>query len=172
MIDALVEVVKLVGAIGGLASSEFLVYDRLIKSRPMVYFGSDKGDVVLCVKNTIDEAIVVNSIEHPDSLEIERSKKKLPHPNPPLSPKAVGVFAVIGPQEERLCPVIFTASLRGLVGDEVKIRVHWSNTRRAFGKRRRLIKIRTNTWDLQSMAMDAERREKLAAIQSAQDSGQ
>src|SRR5882672_2089331 len=63
MISDPVEWLKLVGSIGGLASSGFLIYDRVYRFRPIVYLQPQKGSVYLCVRNVANETLVIDRID-------------------------------------------------------------------------------------------------------------
>jgi hypothetical protein len=67
--DGFVETVKLVGAISGMATALFIVYDRLFRDRPIFalhakhYVASGReNDVYLRIKNVTDEDIVIDEI--------------------------------------------------------------------------------------------------------------
>jgi hypothetical protein len=62
-VDAVMEWVKLVGGLGGLASSGFLIYDRIWRLRPIVYLQPQKGSVYLRVRNVASETLVIDRID-------------------------------------------------------------------------------------------------------------
>src|SRR5947209_7923272 len=62
MLDSLIEVVKFVGGLGGLASSAFLVYDRLLRDRPAAFLVPADFHVHLLLRNTASETIVIDEI--------------------------------------------------------------------------------------------------------------
>jgi hypothetical protein len=54
----LVEVIKFIGGLSGLASASFLIYDRLVRFRPTVFFRPSNNHVYLVIKNTMPETLV------------------------------------------------------------------------------------------------------------------
>jgi len=77
MISDPVEWVKLVGGIGGIASSGFLIYDRMWRLCPMAYLQAQKASVYLCVKNVANETLIIDSIDvSPKVFAISRRGKK------------------------------------------------------------------------------------------------
>jgi hypothetical protein len=63
MVD-LLEVFKVVGAAGGLTSAGFLIYDRLVRSRPEAFLnkGEYPGQVLVVVRNVSAESIILDRI--------------------------------------------------------------------------------------------------------------
>jgi hypothetical protein len=57
-----VEAVKFIGGLSGLASASFLIYDRLVRFRPTVFFRPSNNHVCLAIKNTMPETLVIDQI--------------------------------------------------------------------------------------------------------------
>jgi len=57
MISDPVEWLKLVGGLGGIASSGFLIYDRVYRLRPIAYLQPHDSHVHLKIRNTANEAL-------------------------------------------------------------------------------------------------------------------
>jgi hypothetical protein len=57
-----VEAVKFIGGLSGLASVSFLIYDRLVRFRPTIFFRPSNNNVYLVIKNTMPETLVIDQI--------------------------------------------------------------------------------------------------------------
>ena len=58
----LVAVIKFIGGLSGLASASFLIYDRLVRFRPTIFFRPSNNHVYLVIKNTMPETLVIDQI--------------------------------------------------------------------------------------------------------------
>lgn len=73
MID-LVETVKFVGGLGGLASSAFLIYDRLLRDQPLAFLAPIEYKTGISFLNTTRETIIINRVAvSPPMLELARA---------------------------------------------------------------------------------------------------
>ena len=70
----MLEALKIVGSIVGLATGAFVLVDRFVRNRPMAYFRPpehEDGELELVVFNTANEPIVVHGVEcRPDTMRV------------------------------------------------------------------------------------------------------
>jgi hypothetical protein len=143
-----VEWVKLVGGLGGLASSGFLIYDRIWRLRPIVYLQPQKGSVYLCVRNVANETLVIDRIDvSPKVFVISmRGNKDDFRSRLDASVDAMfetetdgesRTFSVLDPQEERSFQLNALKECDALKSDDtIRIRCVWRTTRRPWPIRR------------------------------------
>src|ERR1700687_4984055 len=62
MLDSVIGVVKFVGGVGGLASSAFLIYDRVFRDRPAAFLIPANYKTNLRFKNVAAETIIIDEI--------------------------------------------------------------------------------------------------------------
>jgi hypothetical protein len=159
MISEAVEWLKLVGSIGGLASSGFLVYDRLYRLRPIVYLQPHDKRVHLKVNNTANEAIVIDKIDvSPKVLGIVMKERKGDlvsrmdaTANAIYDAQTEGsTFAVIPPLEEGSFRLVELKACAELKDDErIRVRCDWRSTRRPWPFTRG-VSVTTTPGDLRS----------------------
>jgi hypothetical protein len=157
-IDDPVEWFKLLGSMGGIASSGFLIYDRVWRDRPMVYLQPRKASVYLCVKNVAKETLVIDRIDvSPKALAISmRGDKDDFVSRVEASVDAMfgtetegesHTFSVLGPQEERTFQLNALKECDALKSnDTIRIRCVWRTTRRPWPIRR-TVSVRTTPKD-------------------------
>ncbi|HEY8269176.1 MAG TPA: hypothetical protein VIG34_11010 [Xanthobacteraceae bacterium] len=151
------EVLKIVGGIGGILSSVFLVYDRVVRLRPLVYLHLGDFRVDLRVKNAANEPIIIDEIAvSPPVLGVAMANDLMSTIQavaarwyPRMAPeKASRTFAVIGPLQERSFGLVLLDEFDKLKDDErIRIRCEWRSTRRPFPFRRSAI-VRTTVRDI------------------------
>jgi hypothetical protein len=137
--------IKTVGSLVRLATGVFLIYDRLIRSRPVVYLGISDYKVDLRFKNVTHETIIFDEIRiKPDHLRAARANDLIT-PNEDRQqafypttagkddPRFEGNFVVLKPQDERKFALHRYAAFEQAKADEkVVIRCRWENTRRPW----------------------------------------
>jgi len=160
----LVELIKLVGGIAGLLTAAFTVYDRAIKSRPVVNIIAKKdwpgvkGLVWIQVKNPTDRDIIIEEIS------TSREDTIFIGPNEATSSLLLAVsgikrMAVIGAGSERMFPM-------HLADDDpadlaVKIEIVWRPvTARWFN--RMPVTLYSSTGSLRELMQEAEWRLEVA----------
>jgi hypothetical protein len=155
MVEAM-EWLKLVGSIGGLASSGFLIYDRIWRLRPIVYLQPHDFKVHLRIKNTADEALIIGRITvSPKVLSIAMNDGE----NAALLSIVEAItagegggrsFLVLGPQEERSFRLTaLTAADAQKVDDRIRIRCDWRSTRKPWPFTRS-VTVTTNRADFEA----------------------
>jgi hypothetical protein len=157
--DAVIELVKLVGGLGGIASSSFLIYDRLWRLRPIPYLRPHDSHVHLKIRNTANEALVIDKIDvSPKVLGIVMKERKGDllsqmdaTANAVYDAQTGGsTFAVIPPLEEGSFRLIELPACSALKDDErVLIRCDWRSTRRPWPFTRS-VSVMTTPKDLKS----------------------
>jgi hypothetical protein len=143
------DAVKLIGALGGLASSAFLVYDRLYRYRPIVFLCLADFKVNIQIKNTAEETIVIDEIlVRPSILTVARANDLItkneerqmafyPSSADKDGERFQGNFVVVKPLAERMFPLHRLGAFESADGrTRIKIRVHWYNTRKPWPLRR------------------------------------
>lgn len=139
MISDPVEWLKLIGSIGGLASSGFLIYDRLWRLRPTVYLQPYDFHVYLRIKNTADEALIIDRIAiSPKVVSIAMNDGQ----NAALLSIVEAItrgetgsrsFLVLGPEEERSFRLVSLNVADKLKEDnKIRIRCDWRSTRKPW----------------------------------------
>jgi hypothetical protein len=138
MINAALEVVKLVGAIAGLASSAFLVWDRVYRSRPIfglhIVQGEAQGSnyVYLRFKNVVDEDLIIDDIVATPPHLAPALDRELDSMVRAAAHAGFGLLT-IGPLNERKLPLLFTRPRADEKENEpVKITATWRTTRRRW----------------------------------------
>jgi hypothetical protein len=163
MVD-LLEAFKVVGAGGGLISAAFLIYDRLVRSRPEAFLnkGEYPGQVLVVVRNVSAESIILDRIAvAPNILGIalgnnahsiaeiiearyEREKRS-----------SRKVFIVLKPLEAvELHVITFDKFENALSIQKVTAEISWRTTRFRLPFERK-IKIRTSVADIRAIKQSA-----------------
>lgn len=163
MLLDLIETIKIVGSISGLLTGGFLLYDRLIRSRPIAYLGVSDFKADLRFKNITHESVIIDEIKiTPDYLRParandlittneERQKVLYPTMAGKDDPRFVGEFIMLKPQEERRFPLHRLGAFELAKDDErVVIRCRWENTRRPWFTKRFVI-VRTTVGRLKRL---------------------
>jgi hypothetical protein len=155
------EILKTVGALGGIASSAFLVYDRLVRSRPYAYLRPSKYSVEVVVKNVTNYVVIVDEIgvspavvglkKNEDTLSILQTIARPWYPTR-SNEKAQKVFMLLYPLEERGFGVLRLKHFDAM-DDKAKIviRCSWRNTRKPFPMKRS-IKVHTTAGDIRKLS--------------------
>lgn len=143
------EIIKLIGGLSGLASGAFLIYDRLFRDQPLLYFVPHENKCALCMKNASEETIIIDEIDidppivrlnRADDLRTvnqERTAIWYPQVN---DQEALRVFIVLKPGAERIFNLHRSAAFEeadeGLI---IRLRCKWRNTRKPLPIVRSLI---------------------------------
>ena len=140
MLEGLVESVKFLGGLGGLASSIFLVYDRLFRSAPLAYLVPDEYQAKLRFKNTTNETIIIDEISiRPPIVSLAKADDVKTHQEdtaavwyPSMNDKdAMRVFIILPPDAERSFGLKRSAEFENSDDRrQIKIRCKWRNTRK------------------------------------------
>jgi len=160
LLDSIIEMVKFVGGLGGLASSAFLLYDRIFRYRPSVFLIPVDYKTNLRIKNIADETIIIDEIIiTPAILKVAKAndlvtvnEEKAASMYPTMERRVPeGVFIVIKPKEERTFALHRFAEFENSDGKRmITIRCRWRNTRKPFPIARHA-KIKTTVKDVQNM---------------------
>jgi hypothetical protein len=147
--------IKTIGSLVGLFTGGFLIYDRLIHSRPVVYLGVSEFKLDIRFKNATNETIVIDEIKvTPDYLRVARAndlitanedRQKVFYPTTAGKddPRFDGNFILLKPQEERKFALHRFGGLeQAPVDEKVVIRCRWENTRRPWFSKR-YVTVRT-----------------------------
>jgi hypothetical protein len=147
--DGFVEAIKLVGAVLGIATAFFIVYDRLFRDRPIFSFqvrrpvgaaSSVENDIYLRIKNVSDEDIVIDEISiTPPHLTFSVDGEVRS-----IAEAIVRDFnqIVVGSLAERLLILIVTSNDQQSEYIPVTISATWRGTRRPWPWKRH-VRIRT-----------------------------
>ena len=137
MLDSIIELVKFVGGLGGLASATFLVYDRIFRYRPSAFLIPVEYKTSVRFKNVAAEIIIT-----PPMLTIARAndlvtrneeRAAVMYPTMEDNKRLEGIYIVIKPMEERTFALHRFADFES--ADEktvIAIRCRWRNTRKPF----------------------------------------
>jgi hypothetical protein len=143
--DGFVEALKLVGAVIGIATASFIVYDRLFRDRPIFSLQASRpagsassvdNDIYLRIKNVSDEDIIIDEISiSPPHLTFSVDGEVCS-----IAKAVLREFnqIVVGPLGERLLILIITQSEHA----PVTITATWRGTRRPWPWKRH-VKIHT-----------------------------
>lgn len=158
------EPVKTIGALAGLVSAGFLIYDRALRNRPLAFLIPVEWHAHLTIKNVADETILLDRIKvAPPIISIlmgndtrsvvEAAAEKL---YPSTSEKADRIFAVLAPQTERSFGLMFREEFKSADdGTVVTIACDWRNTRKPWPWRRH-VDVRTTVGDLRQLQSVAQ----------------
>jgi hypothetical protein len=162
-VDSWVEGFKLVGSLAGLVSGAFLIYDRIVRSRPQAFLakGNHQADVVL--KNTTSETLILDEIGvSPNVLGLAEG-----HEIRDIVPVIIRrgedewesvrpCFLTVEPLGElKLGIVTFDAFTKLTNTDRVVVRLKWRNTRFALPFARN-VKVRTTAGDVRRLKGEVE----------------
>jgi hypothetical protein len=168
LITDIVEIIKFVGSAAGLFTAGFLIYDRLIRSRPIAYLGVSEYKADLRFKNVTSETVIVDeiAISPPDYLRAVRAndlitanedvqKAFYPDSAGKDNPRFVGEFVMLKPQEERKFSLHRFAAFELAKDDEkVVIRCRWENTRLPWFTKRHVM-VRTTVGKVKKLVYAA-----------------
>jgi hypothetical protein len=144
----LLETIKTIGGLSGLASATFLIIDRMFRFSPTISFRPDDNVVKLVIRNWMTESLIVDDIAitppylgipSRDDLgstltiiqaAVEARAKSGVHTSP--------AFLVVNPLAEQMYPLVRLISFDDLSADtKIKIRCRWRSTGRSFFLKRR-----------------------------------
>jgi hypothetical protein len=160
LFEDFVKALTFVGSLSGLASVSFLVYDRLIRSRPSIFLIPKDYNTQLCINNVTNETIIIHGVTiRPPFLELVRANDLVTA----NEEKAVavygrtarelpkGIYMVIKPLGERTAPLHRLADFENADGAKVvKIRCRWRNTRQPVPWSR-YVRIKTTVQDIRDL---------------------
>ena len=141
MLDSVIELVKFVGGLGGLASSAFLVYDRVFRYQPLAFLFPAEYKTNIRLKNVAAETIIIDEIAIvPPFLRAARAndlvttnQERAAAWYSSAESKAEGVYIIIKPMEERTFALHRFADFENADGGTVvSIRCRWRNTRKSY----------------------------------------
>jgi len=160
MISELLEAVKVVGSIGGLASSAFLIYDRMFRNQPEAYLISENYKVAIRFKNIAGETIIIHEIDvAPPLLALDRANDLMTAQQdraavwyPSINDEtAMRAFIVLPPAAERSFQLKRSAEFENADdGQMITIRCKWRNTRKPLPVYRS-VRIKTSVGDIKSL---------------------
>lgn len=141
MMDWIIEGVKFVGGLGGLASSAFLIYDRILRNQPIAFLLPADFKTNLRITNVAPETIIIDEIViDPPVLRVAKANdlytdsedsaaSMYPTMQSERTPK--GTYIVIKSKNERTFALHFLADLDSMnEREEIRIRCRWINTRK------------------------------------------
>jgi hypothetical protein len=145
MVAEFVDAVKLIGALAGLASSAFLVYDRLFRERPILFLFPGDFKVNIRIKNISEETIIIDEIViKPPGLTVARANDLItkneevqlsfyPSTAGKDDPRFQGNFIVLKPTDVRTFALHRFAEFENADDKtRVTIRCRWQNTRKLW----------------------------------------
>jgi len=160
MIDTLIELIKFVGGLGGLASASFLIYDRVVRYRPTAFLFPAEYKTNIRFKNVAAETIIIDKITVKPPLLFVRRANDLKPTNTERAeawysskdPDADRIFVIIKPMEERTFMLSgVSADFDHATADQVfTIKCRWRNTRKPFPIARH-VKIKTTARDVREL---------------------
>lgn len=151
MIGTLIELVKFVGGLGGLASASFLIYDRVVRYRPSAFLFPANYKAHVCFKNLAAETIIIDKVTiKPPLLKLMRANDfKSDHEDRAESWYGKDsdhdkVFVIIRPMGERSFALHGSSAEfdHAPEGRVIVIKCRWKNTRKPFPVDRH-VKIKT-----------------------------
>lgn len=160
VISWLVETVKFVGGLGGLASAAFLIYDRLFKGAPAAFLVPK--DYKTCVRfvNASNETLLIDevTVEPPimhlvkaNDLATVNEERQATFYGTPDDERLTGIFIVLKADQERTFPLHRFADFENSDRKRrVVIRCRWRNTRKPFPLNR-YVKVETTVGDVEKM---------------------
>ncbi|MEH2504992.1 hypothetical protein V1290_003803 [Bradyrhizobium sp. AZCC 1578] len=157
-----IEAIKFIGGIGGILSTGFLIYDRLYKSQPTIFFQPHDATACLVIKNTMTETLFIDAIDvSPRKLsfafgdDIHSTIEAVVGAAHDSSPERNSL--IIGPLSERYCRLVKLTGFDELPPETpFTIRCAWRNTRRPSYVKQS-VKVSTTAGDLTRIRNDATR---------------
>jgi hypothetical protein len=163
MFEEVIEGIKFVGAIVGLLSGAFLLYDRVFRWRPVVYLGPKEFHAHIFLRNVSEETIVIDEVVfRPDFLKIGRAndlitrneemqKSFYPDEAGKNDPRFEGNYIVLKAFEERDFALDRFGGFEAAEDDvAVTIRCRWENTRKPWPLARH-VTVRTTVGKLKKL---------------------
>ena len=154
------EAFKTVGAAGGLVSSAYFLYDRIVKIRPDAFLsrGEYPGQLDITVKNVSNESIILDQISASPNIiglaegdGIRAIVEAVHRRGDDVAKSSRPVFIVLKPLEEfQLKLVTFDKFEKMKAEQKVIIRLSWRTTRFRLPFRRK-VRIRTSVSDIRWM---------------------
>lgn len=143
--DFIVEAIKLVGGALGIASAVFVVYDRLVRGRPIFAIHATAGSpgdnyLHLRIKNVRDEDIVIENWKITPSivgLATDPSVRAIAAAQIKDTPRAI-----VPPTGSLTLLLIILGAATDRDNDKIEISAEWISTQRPWPFRRR-VKIKT-----------------------------
>jgi len=163
----LVEAIKLFGGLGGLAFVVFLIYDRVVRSKPLAYLIPQEYRVHLRVINMTRETVIVDRVttKPPGVVELvwgSDTRSELEAAAAALWPSMADderakKFLVLRPSEERSLAIQHGSLDELQPGKRITIRCRWRNTRSLLSIRRS-VSVYTTPHDLARLKEVADAR--------------
>jgi hypothetical protein len=161
VVDSIIELVKFVGGLGGLASSAFLVYDRIFRYRPAAFLIPVEYKTSLRFKNVAEETIIIDEIIiAPPMLTVARAndlvtkneeRAAVMYPKMEEHKRLEGIYIVIKPTEERTFALHRFADFENADGKTtIAIRCRWRNTRTPFPIPR-YVRVKTTVQEVRNL---------------------
>lgn len=159
MFSTFIEYLKIVGSFSGyvgLATGIFIIYDRVMRGRPIPDLMPTRLGVQLCLRNVTRETLVVDSfVMSRDGLIAVAQANDIQSPVKALAHGWYGdadkrVFAILRPEEMRQFPLHLLPGLdKASDSDKLVITCAWRNTTRPWPFPRH-VKITTTVRDIRA----------------------
>lgn len=122
------ETIKTLGSLVALATGAFLIYDRLLKDRPIAFLRVRSGRLELHVKNVADGDLLIEAIEvTPDSMRVAFGSDL---EDTIRAAAAQGFMTTIHANREASFPLVTTRAWDSIKADQdVRFSIRWSFTR-------------------------------------------
>lgn len=154
-----VEAIKFFGGLAGIISAGFLVYDRLIRSRPLVFPVLGQHRAELCIRNVAAETVIVDKITAEPSIvgfimaddlvSTVRAAAEGIYPDAAGEPHRT--FVVLAPGEERRIGILKHSGFKTAdKATKIKVRCVWRNSRKPFPFERHA-RVITSVRDIESL---------------------
>jgi hypothetical protein len=141
--DWIVEPIKLVGSLLGIATAAFIVYDRLVSGRPVFAISAKPGSrsrrdnyLFLRIKNILDEEIVVESWKISPALvglSLDHSLDSIVNAQAGEIP-----LAILKPEDSLWLLLLILPAATNRDNEEITISAEWKSTRKPWPFRRRI----------------------------------
>ena len=151
--DWFLESVKLIGAVLGIATAAFIVFDRVFRGRPIFALHAkvrapNDNDLFLRIKNVLDEDVVIENWDvTPELVGLSKDDSVRA-----IIEAAAGNIqtAILPPLGELMLRLIILGPATGREQEPIIISAQWNNTRRPWPFRRTL-KIKTSVARLRAL---------------------
>jgi hypothetical protein len=160
VLDSLIEFVKFFGGLGGLASSSFLVYDRLFRFRPSAFLIPVEYKTSIRFQNVAAETIIIDKvvIRPSQMLKLARANDLATKDEEKAAAwyntgnkKLDDVFIIIKPMGERTFALHRFAEFESADGGTtISIQCRWRNTRKPF-LMSRYVQIKTTVKEIHDL---------------------
>jgi len=136
-----IDAAKTIGSVGGLVSVSLLIYDRVIRSRPVAFVSVKNYQAHITIQNSVVETVIIDNIKvSPPMLEVRGADDKKSAQTEKAEilytsreARSRGIFIVLKGNEQRSFLLSRFADFENANADQkIHIRLQWHSTQKVF----------------------------------------